>query len=108
MSWWANLLGKAPGLDPDTRHGWEHIADLLEGRRPGVVQGELGNPMPPAPPPPRWAEVDVGGLRVEWVRDFGEGYLALTLGGGSGCTPCWAGSSKRAARPCRGRRSPAS
>ncbi|MFO1524128.1 MAG: IS1634 family transposase [Kiritimatiellia bacterium] len=72
-------LGKAPGLDPDTRHGWEHIADLLEGRRPGVVQGELGNPMPPAPPPPRWAEVDVGGLRVERVRDFGEGYLALAL-----------------------------
>jgi hypothetical protein len=43
------------------------------------VQGELGNPMPPAPPPPRWAEVDVGGLWVERVRDFGEVYLALAL-----------------------------
>ena len=72
-------LGKAPGLDPDTRHGWEHIAALLEGRRPGVVQGELGNPLPPAPPPPRWAEVNVVGLRIERVREFGEVHLAEAL-----------------------------
>ena len=43
-------------------------------------------PTPKTPPPsphvphaPSWAEVDVRGLRVERVRDFGAVYLALTL-----------------------------
>jgi hypothetical protein len=72
-------LGKAPGLDPDTRHGWEHLADLLDGRNPGGTQRELGQPLPPATPPLRWTQVDVGALRVERVRDFGEVFLALAL-----------------------------
>jgi transposase len=72
-------LGKAPGLDPDTRHGWEHIADLLDGRNPRSAQGELGRPMPSAPPPSRWTQIELGALRVERVRDFGEVFLALAL-----------------------------
>jgi hypothetical protein len=28
-------LGKEPGLDSRSRHGWEAVADLLEGRSPG-------------------------------------------------------------------------
>ncbi len=72
-------LGKAPGLDPDTRHGWEHIADLLDGCPPRSAQGELGQPMPSAPPPPRWTQIEVNALRVERVRDFGEVFLALAL-----------------------------
>jgi len=71
-------LGKAPGLDSRTRHGWENIADLLEGRAPAPVQGELGQPVPAAPCP-QWAQVDLSGLRVERVRDFGQVYLALSL-----------------------------
>lgn len=71
-------LGKEPGLDSRVRHGWEDIADLLEGRAPAPVQGELGQPLPD-PPRPQWTEVDVRGVRVERVRDFGQIYLALSL-----------------------------
>ena len=69
-------LGKAPGLDEDKRRGWENVGDLLEGRDPAPVQGRLGEPLPP---PRQWMQVDVRGLRVERVRDFGEVYLALSL-----------------------------
>ena len=69
-------LGKAPGLDEDKRLSWENVGDLLEGRDPAPVQGRLGEPLPP---PRQWMQVDVRGLRVERVRDFGEVYLALSL-----------------------------
>jgi transposase len=71
-------LGKTPGLDSRSRHGWENIADLLEGRAPAPIQGELGQPLTAAPRP-QWAQVDLSGLRVERVRDFGQVYLALSL-----------------------------
>lgn len=70
-------LGKEPGLDTNSRHGWEDVADLLEGRGPAPVQGRLGEPLPA--PRPQWAQVDLRGVRVERVRDFGEVYLALSL-----------------------------
>jgi transposase len=70
-------LGKTPGLDSRGRHGWEHIADLLDGRTP-AVQGELGQNLS-ATPPPQWAQVDLRGVRVERVREFGQIYLALAL-----------------------------
>ena len=35
-------LGKEPGLDRGTAHSWEQVADLLEGRSPRAIQGELG------------------------------------------------------------------
>ncbi len=70
-------LGKEPGLDQSTRYGWEHVSDLLEGRTP-AEQGELGRPFSNQASP-TWASVDLSGLRVERVRDFGEAYLALSL-----------------------------
>lgn len=70
-------LGKEPGLESKTRHGWEQVTDLLEGRTP-VEQGQLGQPLP-AEAPPQWAQVDVRGVRVERVREFGPVYLALSL-----------------------------
>jgi hypothetical protein len=70
-------LGKEPGLDSRTRHGWEDVADLREGREPAPVQGRLGEPLPA--PRPQWAQVDLRGVRVERVRDFGQVYLALSL-----------------------------
>lgn len=70
-------LGKEPGLESKTRHGWEQVADLLEGRRP-AEQGQLGQSFP-AEAPPQWAQVDVRGVRVERVREFGPVYLALSL-----------------------------
>lgn len=70
-------LGKLPGLDENLRAGWESIDALLEGGAP-AKQLELSGP-PQSPVPPLWREVDVRGVRVERVRDFGEVYLALSL-----------------------------
>ena len=71
-------LGKAPGLDEDKRLSWENVGDLLEGRDPAPIQGRLGEPLP-SPRQRQWMQVDVRGLRVERVRDFGQVYLALSL-----------------------------
>ena len=71
-------LGKEPGLESRTRHGWEQVADLLEGRRPAPIQGELGQRLADTPAP-QWAQVDLSGVRVERVRDFGQVYLGLSL-----------------------------
>jgi len=70
-------LGKEPGLESRSRYGWEAVADLLEGREP-LVQGELGQQLKPEPPA-HWTQVDLQGVRVERVRDFGQVYLALSL-----------------------------
>ncbi len=75
-------LGKAPGLESAARRGWEEIAELLEGRAPAPVQGRLEEPLAgpiQAQPRPQWAQVDLAGVRVERVRDFGQIYLALSL-----------------------------
>ena len=69
-------LGKLPGLDGQVYASWEAIDDLLEGRTAGE-QLELGKEAEAAPP--LWREVDVRGVRVERVREFGEVYLALAL-----------------------------
>jgi len=69
-------LGKLPGLDEQVQAGWESLDELLEGRTP-AWQLELsgdGQGTKPA-----WQQVDVGGVRVERVREFGEVYLALSL-----------------------------
>jgi len=71
-------LGKQPGWESSVRHGWEAIGDLLEGRAPTPAQGELGQPLPERSQP-QWAQVDLRGVRVERVRDFGQVYLALSL-----------------------------
>ena len=70
-------LGKEPGLESRSRHGWEAVADLLEGRAP-TSQGELGQTLS-GEPPAQWTQVDLGGVRVERVREFGQVYLALSL-----------------------------
>ena len=70
-------LGKTPGLESRTRHGWEQVADLREGRTP-AGQGELGCAFPAAPQP-QWAQVDLRGGRGGRVREFGPISLALAL-----------------------------
>jgi transposase len=72
-------LGKLPGLDHSARRGWEEIADLLDGRCGSPEQGRFDRPLPQTAPAPQWTQVDVRGLRVERVRDFGQIYLALSL-----------------------------
>jgi len=71
-------LGKEPRLESSIRHGWGAIGDLLEGRAPPPAQGELGQPLSELSPP-QWTQVDLRGVRVERVRDFGQVYLALSL-----------------------------
>lgn len=71
-------LGKEPGLESRTRQGWEDVVDLLEGRSSAPVQGQLGQPLASVSRP-QWAQVDLRGVRVERVRDFGQVYLALSL-----------------------------
>jgi transposase len=71
-------IGKEPGLDEDERLGWEHIGKLLDGQeQEGDEQLDLfGVEQPQAP---MWAQVDLRGIRVERVRQFGKVYMALAL-----------------------------
>ena len=71
-------LGKTPGLESGVRHGWEALADLLDGRGAAPVQGDLSQGLAQGAPP-QWAQVDLGGVRVERQREFGEVYLGLSL-----------------------------
>lgn len=78
-------LGKAPGLDCAKRRGWESVMDMLDGRDPGQrgrqmkLGEEIGPGMCSSDKAPHWVQVDIQGLRIERVRDFGEVYLALAL-----------------------------
>jgi transposase len=67
-------IGKLPGLDAETRVGWEHIADILDGK---IHQRDFLKPT--EPDPPEWATVDVKGLSIERLRRFGDVYLGLGL-----------------------------
>lgn len=70
-------LGKLPGLAEEERAGWEQLDALLEGR---AVATQLPLPGATAPPSvPAWREINVRGVRVERIREFGEVYLALAL-----------------------------
>ncbi len=66
-------LGKLPGLEEQTRVGWEHIRDVLDGRLP---QQDLFTSEPDLP---QWATVDTSRARVERLRRFGDVYLGLAL-----------------------------
>ncbi|WP_342751111.1 DUF4277 domain-containing protein [Termitidicoccus mucosus] len=65
------------------RGGWDDLTALLRGEAPSSAAKTAGLPglMPaiPAAPPVQWERADVGGLRVERTRDFGESYLGLAL-----------------------------
>jgi len=69
-------LGKLPGLDEQVHAGWDSLDDLLEGRTPARQLELTGHDQPATP---LWREVNVRGVRVERVREFGEVYLALSL-----------------------------
>ena len=73
-------LGKSPGLDRAHQRQWADLDLLLEGAPTGPVQMELpSSAIESAESTPFWAEVDLAGLRVERVRDFGQVYLGLSL-----------------------------
>jgi transposase len=66
-------LGKLPGLEEETRVGWEHIGAILDGK------ARMADFVSPTPEAPEWATVDVQGVRVERLRSFGDVYLGLAL-----------------------------
>jgi len=72
-------IGKEPGLDQDSRYGWEDLAQLLDGaevdRDP--VQGDLFEK--PAPERAFWVEANLSQMRVERLREFGKPYVSLAL-----------------------------
>lgn len=67
------VLGKLPGLDQETRIGWEHIGRVLDGKH---HQGDF---LKPFQDPPEWARVDLSRVRVERLRHFGDVYLGLAI-----------------------------
>lgn len=69
-------LGKLDGGEVQAARGWDDLDALLEGRG-GGRQLELD--APPSPSPRCWREIDVRGVRVERVRQFGRVYLGLVL-----------------------------
>jgi transposase len=66
-------IGKLPGLDEEARVGWEHIGDILDGK------ARSADFFDQPPEPPEWARVDIKGVRVERLRDFGNVFLGLAL-----------------------------
>jgi transposase len=70
-------LGKLDDPEVAAARGWHDLDALLEGKPP-ATQLELGC-TPPPPPQPLWCQVDLRGVRVERVRQFGRVYLALAL-----------------------------
>jgi hypothetical protein len=69
-------LGKLERAEVATARGWSDLDALLEGRRP-ARQLELDGVAQPATP--LWHEVNVAGLRVERLRQFGRVYLGVAL-----------------------------
>lgn len=70
-------LGKL--TDEDISAGWEDLEALLEGRRPGPRQLELGAERSETEAQLGWELADLSKLRVERAREFGGVFLALAL-----------------------------
>ena len=71
-------LGKLDAQEVRTRRGWQHIEELLDGRS-RAQQLELGTEEQRPTATPLWRQVDVSGVRVERLRQFGRVYLGLAL-----------------------------
>lgn len=69
-------LGKLDDAEAAHARGWHDLDAMLEGKAP-AAQLELGRTPPPAQP--LWRQVDLRGLRVERLRQFGRVYLGLAL-----------------------------
>jgi len=70
-------LGKLDGSEPSVELGWNNLDELLEGKA-GPRQLELdGSTNSPSPLP--CLQVDLSGVRVERLRQFGRVYLGLAL-----------------------------
>ena len=71
-------LGKLEESDARRLYGWSDMDALLEGREPQVQLG-LGLPGAARTPEPEWRRINVRGVRVERVREFGRVWAALSV-----------------------------
>jgi hypothetical protein len=71
-------LGKLDGTVAKAARSWGELEALLDGGPKRDVQLELGAE-PPPPLAPCWREIDLSGVHVERIRQFGRVYLALAL-----------------------------
>lgn len=71
-------LGKLEEGEARRHYGWSDIDALLEGREPDV-QLHLDLPGVRTDPEPEWRRINVRGVRVERVRDFGRVWTALSV-----------------------------
>ena len=71
-------LGKLDAAEAQIARNWLDLDSLLDDSPATATQLALGSP-PPPPPAPLWRSIDVRGVRVERVRQFGRVYLALAL-----------------------------
>ena len=70
-------LGKLDESTVQAGRGWHDLDAMLEGKIPDT-QLELGQaPLPT--PAPLWRQVDLSGVRVERMRQFGRVYLGLAV-----------------------------
>ncbi len=70
-----SYLGKLDAGDQEYYHSWDDIAALLDGRR-GDVQGDLFEKPKPIP---EWREINVSGIEVKRIREFGQVWAALAI-----------------------------
>ncbi len=70
-----SYLGKLDTEDQDYYHSWDDIDALLDGRR-GAEQGDL---FVKPKPLPEWREINVSGIEVNRVREFGQIWVVLAV-----------------------------
>jgi hypothetical protein len=68
-------LGKLDGAQVRAARGWEEVDALLEGSAPSRQLSLVPEPASE----PLWKEIDVRGVKVERLRQFGRVYLGLAL-----------------------------
>lgn len=71
-------LGKLDEDEARRQYGWSDLDALLEGRLPDA-QLRLGLPDTAESSEPQWRRIDVRGVRVERVREFGRAWAALSV-----------------------------
>lgn len=67
-------IGKLPGLNKKEMIGWERIRSILNGSH--ILKGSFFEKEEEIP---KWANVEVNGVSVERIRQFGDIYLGLIL-----------------------------
>ena len=70
-----SYLGKLDAGDQEYYNSWDDIAALLDGRRDAVQCDLFEKPRPL----PEWREINISGIEVKRVREFGRVWVALAV-----------------------------